>query len=128
MHGKGTLADVTALLSNGASIYMWAGGQNTESPHWQIWVDIDGPNKGRALIGSDVFGIILYYKNSTRNGVSFKKGVQMAGSHIADEEDIRKDSQYGCDKSVTGKYSGRYCGALIQSSGWKIPNDYPVKF
>lgn len=123
-----SLKVVTALLSNGASIFMWAGGQNTESPHWQIWIDIDGPNKGSAMMGKDVFGFHLYYKNCiSKNGTEFKQGLQLIGSQVSDEEQIRKDAQYGCDKSVTGKFSGRYCGALIQSSGWKIPNDYPIK-
>ena len=120
---------ITAVLSNGASMYMWAGNQLYQDPHWQIWIDIDGPNKGRALIGGDVFGIILRYKNAILNdGTPTKKGVQLVGSEYQDENILRTNSRFACDKSITGMYAGRYCGALIQSSGWKIPNDYPVKF
>ena len=119
---------ITALLGNGSSIFMWAGAQNTQRPHWQIWIDIDGPMKGPALIGGDVFGFMLDYKSSVFNGNLRRKGVSIAGAEYSDEYILRNDSQYGCSKSVSGIYAGRYCGALIQHSGWKVPKDYPVKF
>ncbi len=119
---------VRALLSNGSSIFMWAGSQNTQRSHWQIWIDIDGPKKGPALIGGDVFGLYLYYKTSIVDGILYRKGVGLAGTEYSDEDILRNDSQYGCSKTVNNVYAGRYCGALIQHSGWKVPKDYPVKF
>ena len=119
---------VRALLSNGSSIFMWAGAQNTQRPHWQIWIDIDGPMKGPALIGGDVFGLYLYYKTSIVDGILYRKGVGLVGAEYSNEDILRNDSQYGCSKSVSTAYAGRYCGALIQHLGWKVPKDYPVKF
>lgn len=52
---------LTAILSNGTSLYMWAGGQNSEAAHLQIWFDIDGPTKGKGIIGADVFGTITFF-------------------------------------------------------------------
>ena len=129
LDGKSTVIPaITVLLGNGSSIFMWAGAQNSEQAHWQIWIDIDGPMKGPALIGGDVFGLKLNYKNCIVDGVFIRKGVQISGSEYQDENILRNHSQYGCNKNITSIYSGLYCGALIQHSGWKIPKDYPVKF
>ena len=118
---------VRALLSNGSSIIMWPGVES-ERKHWQIWIDIDGPMKGPALIGGDVFGFRLNYKTSIDDGILYRKGVGLVGADFSDEDVLRNDSLYGCSKTVNTVYAGRYCGALIQHSGWKIPKDYPVKF
>ena len=118
---------VRALLSNGSSIIMWPGVES-ERKHWQIWIDIDGPMKGPALIGGDVFGFRLNYKTSIDDGILYRKGVGLVGADFSDEDVLRNDSLYGCSKTVNTVYAGRYCGALIQHSGWKVPKDYPVKF
>lgn len=116
---------ISAVLANGSSIYMWAGINSgvSSSEHIQLWFDIDGPNKGRGILGSDVFGIIIRFANST----SGPKGVSIIGADL-DSDVLINDASQGCSSTVTGYLAGRYCGALIQANGWKIPKDYPVKF
>ena len=111
---------ITAILNNGTSILMWAGGQAGTNPHWQIWLDLDGPNKGRGIIGSDVFRLMLWYKTTT----SHKKGISIS----ADGGDVKTDPIYGCSTNANHACAGLNCAALIQASGWTIPDDYPVHF
>lgn len=117
---------LTAILSNGSSLFLWAGSQNADSAHLQIWFDIDGPTKGKNTIGVDVFGAIFFFKNS--NGK--KAGLYMYGNSVLtnNENIFKNDIEYGCSISSNTMYSGMYCGALIQRNGWKIPKDYPYAF
>ncbi|MBR1753412.1 hypothetical protein IJ732_01125, partial [bacterium] len=42
------------------------------------------------------------------------------------ENKLINDSKYGCNvNSQTNLY---YCTQLIRANGWKIPDDYPLKF
>ncbi len=115
---------LTAILSNGTSLYMWAGGQNSEAAHLQIWFDIDGPTKGKGIIGADVFGTITFFK--AREEIS--AGTFMQGcAKLLDVDNYKNDTEYGCSKDVDTQLAGFYCGALIEQNGWKIPKDYPVR-
>ncbi len=116
---------VTSVLNNGTSLYMWAGGQLTV-PHIQIWFDIDGPKKGKNMLGADVFGIQSNFIDTTGS----RRGPYMVplSSKTIDEDAIRNTALYGCSKEINDKMAGYYCGGLIQLNNWKIPDDYPVKF
>ena len=115
---------LTAILSNGTSLYMWAGRQNSEAAHLQIWFDIDGPTKGKGIIGADVFGTITFFKAREE----IRAGTFMQGcAKLLDVDNYKNDAEYGCSKDVDTPWAGFYCGALIQQNGWKIPKDYPVR-
>ena len=115
---------LTAILSNGTSLYMWAGGQNSEAAHLQIWFDIDGPTKGKGIIGADVFGTITFF----RAREEIRAGTFMQGcAKLLDVDNYKNDTEYGCSKDVDTQLAGFYCGALIEQNGWKIPKDYPVR-
>ena len=115
---------LTAILSNGTSLYMWAGGQNSEAAHLQIWFDIDGPTKGKGIIGADVFGTITFFKAREE----IRAGTFMQGcAKLLDVDNYKNDTEYGCSKDVDTRFAGFYCGALIERNGWKIPKDYPVR-
>ena len=115
---------LTAILSNGTSLYMWAGGQNSEAAHLQIWFDIDGPTKGKGIIGADVFGTITFFKAREE----IRAGTFMQGcAKLLDVDNYKNDTEYGCSKDVDSQFAGFYCGALIEQNGWKIPKDYPVR-
>ena len=115
---------LTAILSNGTSLYMWAGGQNSEAAHLQIWFDIDGPTKGKGIIGADVFGTITFFKAREE----IRAGTFMQGcAKLLDVDNYKNDTEYGCSKAVDTPWAGFYCGALIEQNGWKIPKDYPVR-
>ena len=107
---------LTALLENGSSLYFWTGGMDQNSryaPHLQIRFDIDGPNRGPARIGGDVFsGTIML--NNPKGGIDF-----LTNTNYPPE---------GCSATTTGIQAGANCGALIRANGWKIPKDYPFKF
>ena len=115
---------LTAILSNGTSLYMWAGGQNSKTAHLQIWFDIDGPTKGKGIIGADVFGTITFFKAREE----IRAGTFMQGcAKLLDVDNYKNDTEYGCSKDVDTQFAGFYCGALIEQNGWKIPKDYPVR-
>ena len=109
---------LSAILYNGTSLYLWSGGNGSAV---QIWFDIDGPNKGKALIGGDVFGG-LWGINSTNRSLAMYK---LAYPNPKDPD----YELYSCSKDVSSsQYAGRYCGYEIQANSWKIPKDYPVRF
>lgn len=41
-------------------------------------------------------------------------------------EKLKTDSAIGCKETVSNERA--YCTALIQQNGWKIPDDYPLRF
>lgn len=104
---------LSAILYNGTSLYLWSGENGNQM---QIWFDIDGPNKGKAMLGGDVFG-----------GVT-----SMARASIYSlpnpNPNNANDARYYCSTEVSTQYAGRYCGYEIQANSWKIPKDYPVRF
>ena len=116
---------ITAILNEGTSLYMWAGLQLI-NPHIQIWFDINGSKKGANMLGADVFGIQIDFSSK----LTSKQGPYMKplNSKEITEDKIRNAEIYGCSKEINHAYAGTYCGGLIQLNGWKIPDDYPVKF
>ena len=104
---------IGAVLSNGTSLYMWVGNVKSENydPHIQLWFDIDGKDKGKNRMGADIFGIIA--RSSDYKGF-------LMYNNIADA--------YTCSKDNLSYRSGSLCGLLIQSNGWKIPDNYPIRF
>ena len=121
---------ISALLKNGSAIYLWAGGEDVEnSRHLQIWIDIDGPKKGKNMLGADVFGLRVNIDNGSAEG-RLKKGVTLIGAELVNSKTRSEllSGEYGCSEDIEGIVAGRVCGALIQLDGWKISDDYPVKF
>ncbi len=120
---------ISIILNNGSSIYMWAGGNsgatngNTTGMHLQMWVDINGPQKGKNMLGADVFGLVI----KPIGGEKPKIYTNGADGTITDINAL-KTAPYGCSKNVTGIYAGLYCGGLIQYNNWEVPNDYPIRF
>lgn len=41
-------------------------------------------------------------------------------------DDLLNNAEYGCNERASNKYVN--CAALIQQNGWKVPDDYPLKF
>ena len=59
-----------------------------------------------------------------------KKGVTLIGAELVNSKTRSEllSGEYGCSEDIEGIVAGRVCGALIQLDGWKISDDYPVKF
>ena len=74
---------VSAIMANGTSLYMWAGAQNGKNPHWQIWMDLDGPHKGSNTIGADIFGMQINFKqsNTGKKGLFFPPSIFEKHNH-----------------------------------------------
>lgn len=122
---------VSIVLENGQSALLWTHSLGT---HIQIWVDIDGPNKGDAKIGKDVFGFVMswvdddLYRDKKDSNMLYITGNEIKGITL---DTLKNETRYGCSLAATledGLYAGVYCGALISNNGWKIPDDYPLKF
>lgn len=69
----------------------------------------------------------FYFNPSSTNKYYKNKGVEpYKGSWNGTREMLLNNTTYGCNKNATKEKA--YCAALIQINGWKIPNDYPLKF
>lgn len=99
----------SAIIQSGYSITTW---QDTTGG-W-VYVDIDGPNKGKNTMGKDMFGIKFVKQTGDFNGYAIKKGIHLSGL------------QYITPKTRDElKEKSEYCGALIMYDGWKILDDNP---
>jgi len=108
---------VSFVLADGQSVYIWYGGDYFGSgEHIQIRFDIDGKDKGDSMLGKDIFSMIILCKTGH---------VELSGE--ANPTDTNESLSCLKETSVP-KHAGNNCAALIQKSGWKIPDDYPVKF
>ena len=78
----------------------------------------DNNNKS---MGRDVFSFrFAPYYNEPNNKIFEPDKINWDGT----ESDLFNNSSYGCANSK----SKHYCTAIIQLNGWKIPDDYPIKF
>lgn len=119
------------VMNNGQSVYYWGGGPGGgRITHIQLWIDLDGPHKGNSMLGKDIFGFIINYGDDGQNRSKIGTTLQIRGNELLDSsiDILKNDPQYGCSESITGQWAGLYCGGLIHRNGWKIPEDYPVKF
>ena len=128
--GDFTSKEIAGVLSNGTSFRFWLGNELNDAgktvQHINIYIDIDGPKKGLATIGGDIFNIVIGWDDS----LTVQKGVNLRGinRNTPFREDIINHAQHGCSKDIANTHTGLFCGGLIQHDGWKIPDDYPIKF
>lgn len=59
--------------------------------------------------------------------ITTSKRFNTYGSEQKDYEELKYNSDYGCYAKNT-RYGNAYCARLLQSNGWKVPDDYPYKF
>lgn len=98
---------VSAVTASGYSIYCWVGGSSTDG-HTHIFIDIDGPNKGKQTLGKDIFRVLYSFKTNKFN----------IGLEDNETRDILLQKCRDQDQ----------CLRLIMYDGWKISPDYPHKF
>lgn len=117
----------SSVSASGYSIYSWISASNE---HAQIWVDIDGPLKGKNMLGRDVFGMVLYFKDVSSAEGLHRRGLNLKGADfepLHSRDELKNDRRYGCSRDINHVYAGHNCGAIIQMDGWKISDDYPWK-
>ena len=86
-------------------------------------------------MGKDVFIMYIFFRNSTQETsagdvVNYRKGIYLYGGfeNGLTEDDLLNNTNCGCNKESTDSWAGAYCGLLIQSNGWKVPKNYPIRF
>ena len=128
------------ITASGYGIQFMAGGKSNNnkeseySPHMHLYVDIDGPKRGKGIYGKDIFlmtanfgkqaGVISsnHEKSEKNSGlVMFGNGWKPALTR----DDLKSNNYYGCSKNAAVYQAGRFCGAMIQNDGWQIAPDYP---
>ena len=98
-------------------------------------------SKNRMIYGLDYFTLLPngdFSHEGLDNGRSFKESdfssFTLARNNGCDYiskgtiTSIGKTFMQHCAEGAGDWYAGNTCGALIQCNGWKIPDDYPVKF
>lgn len=98
------------ITNSGVSVALWTHGTGYRDG-WII-VDLNGPDKGPAKLGQDVFviGWNLNSKKSHRSYIYFDA----------------EDSEFSRDELLEDcKTTGVSCSTLIMRDGWKISDDYP---
>lgn len=140
------------VMSDGTAVMSWAGNIQTDYPHIQIYLDINGKNKPN-VFGKDIFSLIFspktsenaYYYNedddTVRFGYRFPRNLVFWGEgfDVQQIESQKIDVSLGASNNIfkmscsdnislsaqSKNVPGRVCGALIKANGWKIPDGYP---
>ena len=144
-------------LKNGMDIGIKRGTHGWHDGGLLFWIDINGANKGKNQVGSDIFVISLkIYIWNTHVSQGVGKGNQDTSNHRAFVEPGITDpwitgpnmltaaqvsgtakpcnvctTQALCNKNASsGQYfpSGAWCSYVIYKNNWKIPDNYPVNF
>ena len=120
------------VMSNG-SIVIYFGGtsKNNNSgnkvySHYQMVIDLNGA-KGPNTIGKDIFIYIMPMIAGKSISLGLEKWTFDPNTRQYTFLGSYTHQELVSDCSNTSK-TATACGALIQESGWKIPNDYPLKF
>lgn len=114
-----TSTRLSAITESGASLLFWVSASGGSS---FIYTDIDGPNRGPAKLGVDVFVQTIFFSSA---GVKAEYTAYGLSSPGRTREEIIDASTAGCRKNYVNSMAGAYCGALIQLDGWQIMDDYP---
>ena len=125
------------LLSNGMSLAV-----KTSNDHiYRFVIDINGPQKGKSIMGEDIFMFSLYDGKQSIGlpwwvrAKGLMPGVECSYSRTPDKvtmDELLNDANCngGCNKNAileNGKGPGEACAAVIMKNGWKIPDNYPIK-
>lgn len=97
------------LLNNGVSILFAEVGSGCAA----VYVDINGP-KNPNICGKDIF----------RMDIGYQKGYVAFNGKGNSRTNLLSAMNHGCNKT-SGTQMGLVCGALIQTDGWEIADDYP---
>ena len=109
----------------------YVGGQH--GSQMTFMVDINGPKKGRNMVGADIFFFTLKHRNQVASirPIKFQPGLiglntgtaQITPTSVKNDCSVSGPALPGC-----GGIIGGMCAMYIQQNGWKIPKDYPIKF
>lgn len=96
-----------------------------------IFYPIATTNIPTAVMGKDKFAF-GFAPNSPHNPLAKNKGIEpyLGSLYNNDLTTLYNSDDYGCNSttSIQKNNLNRYCTRIIQMNGWKIPNNYPIKF
>lgn len=119
-----------AYLKNGAQMnfnYGYATKENGEKVMFQFWttIDING-SKGPNILGIDNFDLVktVDYRQPMLDGADM-----IINKHYEpDTYELSYDKYTEDELYEQCETKGTTCGGIIQRNGWKIPDNYPIKF
>jgi len=91
--------------------------------------DITGePEKDVSISGTKYFTFYMVLTPSVARGHNGRYGLRpyLDSSFDGTKESLINNPAIGCSPDATGERA--FCTKLIEMNGWKIPNDYPLKF
>ena len=117
------------ILSNGLGIMYNSGRTLTTSRRRGVfWLDLSRGDK--LIMGKNVFTYNLIVEN---NGYFVTGTRDYPQKSFCDSTQISRNKlltncKKGASETVDGYSKGLECTAMIECNGWKIPEDYPIKF
>ena len=124
------LAKKKYILSNGIGIMYRSGGALTTTQRRGIfWIDISRGDK--LIMGKNVFTYNLvvvnngYFVTGTKDYMPNKS---FCDSAYISRSKLINNCKRGASVIEDGFAMGLECTAMIECNGWKIPDDYPIKF
>lgn len=128
-NGDTTVAAQGALLINGKAVNNEYAGKNSFNFYWgPAQTELSGFCEN-PILNSYNNGWVPYLYWEQRHYDDERGCSQIDVPE--DKEEFRNilinQKNYGC-KHQEGLHNGAYCTALIEMNGWKIPDDYPIKF
>ena len=124
------LAKKKYILSNGIGIMYRSGGALTTTQRRGIfWIDISRGDK--LVMGKNVFTYNLvvvnngYFVTGTKDYMPNKS---FCDSAYISRSKLINNCKRGASVIEDGFSMGLECTAMIECNGWKIPDDYPIKF
>ena len=101
-------------LQNGAKVYVWPRG---------TWGEIGIYTSDAKTYKSGKNQFCLVFTKFGRGATNMPKGGVYFYGYGYNRTTLKNDNNYGCNNK-NAHYYGLYCGALIQTDGWKVSSDY----
>ena len=102
----------------------------TYTPNAIFIVDINS-SKGPNRAGVDVFTFYITKEKEPRFDTcnqAYYDTCKWSSEKILAEQNAGGNGQGFCCANYNGPYNGALCARVIQLNGWKIPDNYPIKF
>ena len=91
--------------------------------------------KNKQIRGKDCFSFVFAPVNNSSPQAAGKGVEPYVGSYYYDSDTLYNNNVYGCNSTVVTCFDpinhsniNKYCTRIIQENGWKIPDNYPLRF
>lgn len=115
------LADGSAVMFSSTAHNIYLGGFSVVLPA--------GVKKKRLIMGRDVFSFSINYLSDKSGVTVFPQGWgNWNCKNVKDNKAQFNQRCNGDNNSGDGISAATYCSVILYCNGWKIPDDYPIKF